>query len=151
MDISLRPASKGDLPAIEALLSSAHLPTEGVAPIVEGGRGVFVVAESSGALIAAGALEEAGRDYLLRSIVVNDSARGTGVGRRIVERLLSDADARRAPGVYLLTTTADAWFPRFGFARIDRSSVPAAVGETWEFKTGCAQTAIAMKRTRVEG
>ena len=53
---------------------------------------------------------------------------------------------RRLLSTYLLTTTADNWFPRFGFAQVDRASVPAAIGETWELKTVCSETATAMTR-----
>jgi amino-acid N-acetyltransferase len=146
MNTTIRAAEAADLAAIEALLSEAQLPTEGVAHLVRDVPGAFVVAETDGAVVAAGALEPAGSDALLRSVVVRNDARSTGVGRLLVERLLRDADAKRLPGVYLLTTTADRWFPRFGFENTDRASVPAGVAATWEFKTGCSQTAIAMKR-----
>jgi amino-acid N-acetyltransferase len=144
----LRPAKSGDLDSIEALLRAADLPTEGVAHLVRDVPGSFVVAEANGSLVAAGALEPAGSDALLRSVVVSPESRSTGVGRLLVERLLSEAEARGLHGVYLLTTTADKWFPRFGFARVERAGVPGPVAETWEFKTGCAQTAVAMKRGR---
>lgn len=145
---SVRAAAAEDLASIEALLRAAELPTEGVAHLVRDIPGAFVVAESNGSLVAAGALEPAGSDALLRSVVVSADARSTGVGRLLVEHLLGEADARGLQSVYLLTTTADKWFPRFGFARVDRSGVPAPVGATWEFKTGCSQTAVAMMRGR---
>ena len=53
---------------------------------------------------------------------------------------------RRLLSTYLLSTTADNWFPRFGFAQVDRASVHAAIGETWEFKNGCSEKATAMTR-----
>ena len=36
-----------------------------------------------------------------------------------------------------LTTTADGYFPRFGFERIERSQVPATVRESVEFTSAC--------------
>jgi len=63
-----------------------------------------------------------------------------------VDELLEAAERRQLSGLYLLTTTADNWFPRFGFARVDRAAVPAGIAATWEFKTGCAQTAVAMAK-----
>jgi amino-acid N-acetyltransferase len=148
MNPVLRAATSADLSSIESLLRESDLPTEGVADLVTKVPGAFVVAEWQGALVAAGAVEPAGGDGLLRSIVVRPDARAAGVGRQLVERLLGESDACGMPGVYLLTTTADRWFPRFGFQRTDRGTVPAAVAETWEFKTGCSQTAIAMCRKR---
>lgn len=143
----LRPATAHDREAIEALLHAAHLPTEGVADILRAKAADFVVAEQEGGVVGAGGLEMTTDGALLRSVVVRDDLRSAGVGRRIVERLVHEADCRGV-GLYLLTTTADNWFPRFGFTRVDRKAVPSAIGETWEFKTGCAETAVAMKRTR---
>ncbi len=142
----LRPATAADREPIEALLLAAHLPTEGVAAILRAKAADFVVAEQAGGVVGAGGLEMTPDGALLRSVVVRDDLRSAGVGRRIVERLVHEADCRGV-ALYLLTTTAGNWFPRFGFSRVDRKSVPSAIGETWEFKTGCAQTAIAMVRT----
>jgi amino-acid N-acetyltransferase len=144
---SLRPATTADTRIIEGLLESAQLPTHGVKDILGATPADFVIAEEDGRAVAAGGLEVTGDGALLRSIVVREDQRSTGVGRRVVERLLGDADSRGLD-VYLLTTTADAWFPRFGFARVERAQVPSGIGATWEFKTGCAETAVAMRRTR---
>ncbi len=143
----LRPATNRDRDAIEALLRAAQLPTEGVADILRAKAADFVVAEQGGGVVGAGGLEMTADGALLRSVVVRDDLRSAGVGRRIVERLVHEADCRGV-ALYLLTTTADNWFPRFGFDRVDRNAVPGAIGETWEFKTGCAQTAVAMVREK---
>ncbi len=148
---SIRPATTGDVPAIEALLRQAGLPVEGVAAIAAAAPGDIVVAERDGAIVGAAAIEVAGSDALLRSVVVRSDGRSAGIGREMVTRLLAEADRRRYHGVYLLTTTAGDWFPRFGFTRVERTSVPRAISETWEFKTGCADTAVAMARTRNAG
>jgi N-acetylglutamate synthase-like GNAT family acetyltransferase len=148
MTPSIRPATALDVPAIEALLRGADLPTEGLAAIVARGAGEVLVAERDGALVGAAALEAAGDGALLRSVVVREDSRSTGVGRALVTRLLVEADRRRYEGVYLLTTTAGDWFPQFGFTRVERKSVPRGIAETWEFRTGCAETAIAMARRR---
>jgi len=145
-ELTIRPAVAADREAIERLLRAADLPTNGVAEILGQAPGDFVVAERARVLVGAAALEVAGRDALLRSVVVRADGRTTGVGRAMVTALLADADRRSFDGVYLLTTTAGDWFPRFGFTRVERSAVPRAIADTWEFKTGCAQTAVAMAR-----
>ncbi len=48
--------------------------------------------------------------------------------------------------VYLLTTTARDYFARRGFADCPREEAPAAIRESWEFRTGCPSTAAFMKR-----
>lgn len=147
-DVTIRAATLKDLTGIEALLRDASLPTDGVAALITRAPGDVVVAERNGTIVGTAAIEVAGDDALLRSVVVRAEGRSTGVGRAMVTRLLSEADARRYDGVYLLTTTAGDWFPRFGFTRVERTTVPRAIAETWEFKTGCADTAIAMARRR---
>ena len=143
---AIRAATAADRAAIESLLTDAALPTEGVAEILGRAPGDFVVAvNDAGDVVGAGGLEVTADGALLRSVVVADAMRGTGVGAGIVERLVRDADARALP-LYLLTTTAAPWFPRFGFARFDRAAAPGAIAATWEFRVGCAQTAVAMRR-----
>ncbi len=143
----LRPATTRDREAIEALLHAAQLPSEGVAEILHAKAADFVVAEQGSEVVGAGGLEMTTDGALLRSVVVRDDLRTMGLGRRIVERLVHEADCRGV-ALFLLTTTADNWFPRFGFERVERTAVPTAIGETWEFKTGCAQTAVAMVRAK---
>src|SRR5437868_5887633 len=108
--MNIRPASTNDLPAVIALLQSHHLPTMGVAAPLEG----FVVAEEDGGLVGVIGLERYGGYGLLRSAAVHNDRKGAGIGAALVERLLEDVDAAGLQAVYLLTTTADRWFPRFG-------------------------------------
>jgi amino-acid N-acetyltransferase len=56
------------------------------------------------------------------------------------------AGARHLAQVYLLTTTAQAFFARLGFEIIERSSVPETVQQSVEFKGACPASAIAMRR-----
>ena len=144
--LTIRHAKVADVPAIEALLRDSGLPTDGFAAIAARAPEDVVVAEGGGAIVGAAAIEVAGTDALLRSVVVRYDGRSTGVGRKMVTTLLAEADRRRFDGVYLLTTTAGDWFPQFGFTRVERRSVPKAISETWEFKTGCGETAVAMAR-----
>ena len=47
--------------------------------------------------------------------------------------------------VYLLTTTAEKYFPRYGFEVIERAAVPAEVHESSEFASVCPASAVAMR------
>jgi amino-acid N-acetyltransferase len=66
------------------------------------------------------------------------------VGVRIVEGALALARARGVRSVYLLTTTAEQFFPRFGFKPVPRADVPAGVQQSVEFQSACPSTAVAM-------
>ena len=58
----------------------------------------------------------------------------------------ADAEGRGLRALYLLTMTAEHYFPRFGFERIERSSIPRDIADTVEFKSACPATAVAMVR-----
>jgi amino-acid N-acetyltransferase len=142
----LRPAAAADLPALLALLAGQHLPTDDVAAILP----AFTVAESEGGIAGAIALEPIGTDGLLRSAAVADGWKGRGLGGRLVEHVLAAARTRRMPSVYLLTETAQDWFPRFGFARIARADAPAALRAHPQFTTMCPDSAIVMRAGLLE-
>lgn len=138
--VRLRVAAPGDLGAVQALLTSAKLPLDGIPADLAH----FLVAERDGAIVGTIGLEDYGAAALLRSAVVSPALRGTGVGERLVRALLDAARAKGMREVVLLTTTAERWFPRFGFARIERAAVPAAVQASVEFRGACPDTATAM-------
>lgn len=142
-DVTLRPAHADDFPAIASLLRSEKLPLDGIPPLLE----TFLVAERAGGVVGAIGCEVYGHDALLRSVVVAAAERGSGLGRNLVERLLEDSRARGVERIYLLTTTAEDWFPRFGFVRITRADVPDAVRQSAEFRGACPDTAVVMRRT----
>lgn len=139
-DPVIRGATSADEGAVLGLLSASALPAEGVREHL----GDFLVAEVGDRLVGVAGLERYGDAALLRSVVVAEPARGTGVGGRLTQRALESAALSGARAVYLLTTTAEAYFPRYGFRRTDRSSVPAAVRDSVEFTTACPSTATVM-------
>lgn len=138
----IRKATNRDLDAIESLLAENDLPLDGVKENFSG----FVVADDAGEIAGAIGLERFGSVALLRSAVVSPEHRGSGVGRKLVEQLLERAEKDGIEELFLLTTTAEKYFPRFGFARTTRSAVPSAVKASAEFQGACPDTAVVMKR-----
>ena len=141
-DVFIRPAHAGDLPAILALLAGAGLPPDGV----EQWLPRFLVAERAGAIVAAAGLELYGRAALLRSVVVAVEGRGRGLGAALTERSATEAARAGARMLYLLTTSAAAYFPRLGFRPIERADLPEALGASEELKGACPASAIVMAR-----
>jgi amino-acid N-acetyltransferase len=141
--IKIRPATDGDLDAVERLLSTSDLPLEGVAENFQN----FLVAEAGGEVAGAIGLERFGSVALLRSAAIAPDHRGAGIGHRLVEELLSRAEQGKIVEIYLLTTSAEDYFPRFGFSRTTRSSVPEALKASAEFQGACPDTATVMIRT----
>ena len=140
----LRPATRADLPGITKLLVASDLPTVGVAESLSG----FIVAEDAGEIVGVVGLETCCREYaLLRSTAVEPSWRGRGLGRRLVERAVSKAESQGVEALYLLTTTAESYFPSFGFSAIGREAVPREVKATEEFRSACPASATVMTRS----
>jgi amino-acid N-acetyltransferase len=136
----IRRAAQSDVERIEALLTSAHLPVDGAREAFE----VGFVAEDHEAIVGAVALEVYPETALLRSLVVDRAAQGRGVGQRLTAAAIEEASHRGLASIYLLTTTAESFFPRFGFVVVDRQSVPAAIQSSIEFQSACPASAIAM-------
>ncbi len=143
--IEVRSATSADYGAVLALLETAGLPVAGVPSTLTG----FYVAEDQRGIVGAVGLELHGEDGLLRSAVVDPATRGTGIGVALVERILDHARERRVRAVYLLTTTAERYFPRFGFDRVAREDVPAGVKASVEFREACPTSAVAMLRVMI--
>jgi len=123
----LRRANEGDLTYVLALLEAAGLPTEGVGEHFGSG------------------LELYGANVLLRSVVVAPETQGTGLGSRLTRRALEEARRHGARAVYLLTTTAEGFFPCFGFLRVGRDVVPFGVQDSLEFRGACPSSAVVMR------
>ena len=140
--MKIRDATNADLPAVERLLTANDLPLEGVRDNFSG----FVVAEEGDTIVGAVGLERFGSAALLRSAVVSPDQRGAGIGRQLVEQILERAERDGIDEIYLLTTTAEDYFPRFGFDRTTREAVPSAVKASAEFRGACLDTAVVMQR-----
>jgi len=94
-------------------------------------------------------LEICGDDALLRSLAVSESDRGRGLGSALVRRAEDYAAARRVKQIYLLTTTAEDFFSRLGYSRMDRTEAPVSIQRTSEFAGLCPASAVFMvKRLR---
>lgn len=138
----IREATDRDLDAVESLLTASDLPLDGVKENFSS----FVVAEDKGEIAGAIGLEKFGSVALLRSAVVAPQYRGSGVGRSLIEQLLERASDQGIEELFLLTTTAEKYFPRFGFNTTVRSAVPAVVKASAEFRGACPDTAVVMTR-----
>lgn len=139
-----RIANADDYGEIQALLKSAGLPFEDLT--TQSMPGFIVLRSAAGELIATGGVEHHGKDGLLRSVAVSDSARGAGLGSSITHAVEKHSRDIGIATLYLLTTTAAEFFPRLGYERFDREAVPAAVAQSAEFASLCPASAVCMKK-----
>ena len=138
----IRAATSDDLAGVERLLTQSGLPLDGVQEALSS----FAVAEHEHAIVGVAGLEVCCNNALLRSVAVAEEWRSHGLGRALVTRVIADAEARGIRALYLLTTTAESYFPSFGFQRISRDRVPADIQETKEFQSACPASATVMYR-----
>jgi amino-acid N-acetyltransferase len=136
-------ASAEDSGAILDLLRQNQLPVDGLTDHLA----TTIVAREAGRIAGSAALEVYGEHALLRSVAVNPAFQRRGIGRALTEAALAIARDRRVRTVYLLTTTAEQFFPKFGFANIPRELVPDTIQTSVEFASACPSTATVMMTT----
>ncbi|MCK6554505.1 arsenic resistance N-acetyltransferase ArsN2 [Candidatus Binatia bacterium] len=136
---SARPA---DLAAVLELLARCDLPQAGLAAHFARA----LVARVDGEVVGCVALEVYGRAALLRSLAVVSAWRRRGLGQALAGAALAAAQAAGVTRVYLLTDTAEGFFNRLGFERIERRRVDPAVLASEEFTQACPETTPVMWR-----
>ena len=142
MTPAVQHAGAGDFDAIARLLRDQHLPLDGL----QDHLATTLVARDGDAIVGSAALEVYGDGALLRSVAVTSTLQHAGLGRILVDAAIDLARARGIPALYLLTTTAERYFPRFGFERIERADVPPGVQRSVEFTSACPASAIVMRK-----
>jgi amino-acid N-acetyltransferase len=140
--VTIDSARPSDYDVVAALLEREHLPRDGLRQHFENA----FVARAGNRIVGCSALEVYEGGALLRSLVVDAEYRGAGVGSGLTDAAIQLARRRLAPAVYLLTTTAEKFFPTVGFEIVDRADVPASVLASEEFTHACPSTAIVMRR-----
>jgi amino-acid N-acetyltransferase len=131
-----------DLPDVRVLLERHALPLAGVDDHVQ----TMLVARDESQIVGTAALELYGDDALLRSVAVDSRRQGQGIGQQLTEAALQLARTHGVEQVFLLTTTAEAFFQRLGFETIARGAVPASVQTSIEFQSACPASAVVMRK-----
>lgn len=153
--ISIRPAKSQDLIHVLEIVRRNNLPTEGINDhfsnylvAVQGTMEPGIIVPEAFldrfTVIGSIGLELYPPIGLLRSLAVVPEHHCQGVGTQLVRSLLEHAQRLGIQSVVLLTTTAAAFFERFGFARVERETIPAAVSESKEFQINACHTAQCM-------
>ena len=135
-------ARSDDLDAVLRLLTENHLPLAGLREHLA----TTLVARQDGTIVGSAAVEMYADGALLRSVAVAPAMQRHLLGRELTEAAIHLAQERDARAVYLLTTTAAEYFPRFGFEPITRADVPASVQTSVEFTSACPASATVMRK-----
>lgn len=140
VDIARSPARK----AVVALLEEASLPTSDLTD-VHLDEFFFIGPQTAPSGLVG--LEIHGKEALLRSLVVAPDYRAAGAGSALVEHVENHARAHGVAAIYLLTVTAEHFFARRGYVRIERVDAPPSIRSTREYSDICpTSSALMMKR-----
>lgn len=129
--------------AVLELLNDADLPAEG---LQENFRTVWV-AQAGAEVVGAVGLEAHGPCALLRSLVVREDRRRSGLGAALVRRVIREARRLGARQVVLVTAGAAEFFRRLGFGPIGADEVPEAVRASPGFRSSGSRPAQCMRLT----
>ncbi len=145
--IIVRDGNQNDWQNVRRLLDEAGLPVADLGPeqIVD-----FLVAERSGTgkkeTLGIIGLQRFDQTGLLRSLVVKQTDRKSGLGRRLVSAVEANACYSGVKDLWLLTIDAERYFESLGYKMMSRKSAPDSIRNTEEFSGLCPDGAYLMRK-----
>jgi amino-acid N-acetyltransferase len=132
--------------SVKRLLAEAGLPT---VDITFKKLQNFYGYESDGQVIGIVGVEIYSSIGLLRSLVVDPRHRSEGIGSALVEFAEDFALEEGVKTLYLLTTTAEPFFLKRGYAKVPREEAPPEIQRTSEYSDICpVSSAFMMKQIK---
>jgi len=140
--ISIQPAATSDYQAVCELLSKHKLPIEDINKELSH----FFIVKPHELPVGVIGMEKYGEFGLLRSMVTDPAFRNNGIASALVAALINYGKSLGLKELYLLTETAEDYFAKRGFQKINRDQVPATIKQSSEFSHLCPSTAVVMKK-----
>lgn len=129
-----------DDPALTLALQAENLPTvDLIAP-----NKVFWRLLHTGVVAGYVGLELHENSALLRSLVIDQTFKGRGLGRELVRGATAEAKTYGMQSLWLLTKTAQPFFEHLGWQVTDRAAAPADIRNSEEFKGLCPASAACL-------
>jgi amino-acid N-acetyltransferase len=141
-EIQFTPAAKRDEKALHLLLEENGLPNEDISKHIDH----FILARDSEKIVGCIGSEVYGEIGFVRSLAVKGAYRNQGIAGALYEESEKNARSIGIRDLYLLTVTAEAFFTKRGWTRIDRGDAPEVICRTEEFKDLCPVSAICMRK-----
>lgn len=104
----------------------------------------FLVLKEKGQVIGLVGVEALGQFGLLRSLAVDPEYRCRGFASQLIEKAEEYAASLKIEALYLLTMTAEGFFTKRGFQKVERDSAPSPVRGTVELSSLCPASAVVM-------
>lgn len=133
-----------ELDDIVPLLADCGLP---VADISADRTQQFFGVRAESGLVAVIGLEVFGAVALLRSLAVSPTHRGRGLAQQLFAFAEQLSASRGVGTLFLLTTTAPAFFGKLGFAPASRSAAPPAIQATPQFSGLCPASSAFLSKS----
>ena len=140
MNLIIKQATDREFDIIKKLLDDNNLPTTDIYQ----DNIQFFIGLINDKIMSVIGLEKYKDSGLLRSLAVNDLFKNQQVGTRLIQHLFNLCVSEHIDKIYLLTTTAENYFVKFGFLKIDRIEAPDILKQTREFKDICPLSAVLM-------
>lgn len=140
MPVTISEGRAADLDEVAELLASAGLLGERAPGCLDG----FLIVREGGRLVATAGLEDHEAFGILRSVASAPDCRGRGIAAALVRTIIDRSSAKGHQNLYLLTKTAESYFERFGFRRIERAEIGATVLAAGQFAEKACEKATAM-------
>ena len=131
----------GQMPEAMSLLQKNNLPIDDL----NNDTNLFGTYEDE-ELIGVAGIELYGENALIRSVCVDEAYRSQGMAEILTQHIEQYARSKGACNLFLLTTTAENYFQRKGFVKVDRNEVPQNVQLSTEFSTVCPTSAAVLKK-----
>ena len=142
MMLSFRKSTDDDIAIIRLILESQHLPTESVGKAIT----EFYLALEQNQIVGIAGFEYYGEDVLLRSVAVPSDFQNKGFGSRLVDWMIALAKQKQLKRIVLLTETAEKFFAKKGFVKVERSSITnVPLRRSSQFGSCCCSSAACMK------
>ena len=142
-EIEIRSGQVSDLEVVIAWLDGAGLPSDDLRAVhMES----FLLATKATQPVGMIGLEKFADLGLLRSLLVESTCRGNGLGAQLVAALEAKAQSHDIAELWLLTIDADPFFARLGFDTVERIDAPASIQATAEFSSLCPGDAVLMRK-----
>ncbi len=127
---------------VKPILKAAGLPTDDLPEQLDGFLACGDPTRPDGVV----GLQIFSTDALLRSLVVAETVRERGIGRKLVAAAEGLAVQRGVSRVFLLTDTAEGFFAALGYRSVDRQVAPEPIRNSRQFSELCPASAALMLR-----
>lgn len=143
MNLQIEPALESDYKEISYLLNVNELPSS---DITEDHVQIFVGLNQQ-EIIGTIGLQKYDSIGLLRSLVVKDGYKSQKIAGKLLHYIFDYCVMHKITELYLLTTSAEEYFYKYGFQKIERILVPEVIKETKQYQEICPKVAVVMHKS----